>query len=233
MMIRAFTVAATLAAAGSAQAAFVGFDMRLDADATASAQAVAGLGDAQVYRMYAVFSQAGQVLLNVANMNFNVQSGTLFQSPAPFGGNLAPNSGFFGFDATLQWDSFVTINELSNTGSTTIAVDPDFAWTSTGVAAGGWFNSNPPNQQGLAGFNADFGHWETLLGQFTVIGMAARNVEGPNSSRDGNWFGLGTAIWNTGIGTETFVVENAGFIPTPGSMALFGLAGLAAIRRRR
>lgn len=233
-MIRALTVAATLAAAGSAQAAFVGWDMRVDADATASAQAVGGaLSDAVVYRMYAVFNQAGQVLLNVFDANISVSSGTLFQAGAPFGGDVAPNSGFFGFDQTLQWDSFVTINELSNTGSTSVNLDPDFAWASNGVAAGGWANSNPTNLKGAAVFNADFARWETLVGQFTVVGMGARDLPGPTFNGDGNWFGLAGITWNMGIGTETFQLFEQGFIPTPGSMALFGLAGLAAIRRRR
>lgn len=238
MKVHRFVVglAAALAGAGSAHAAFVGWDMRVDADATAAAQAIwtGVLADATVYRMYGVFNEAGQVLLSVSNANFNVSSGTLYQEPPPVGGDTAPIPGFFGpFLGTHLYDSFVTINELTSV-ATAVLVDSDFAWSSTGVAAGGWFNSNPANQQGTAQFNAATGLYVTLVGQFTVLGMdGTRNLPGPTTNADGAWFGMASVTWNTGEGSETFHAFDQGFIPAPGSMGLLALAGLAAMRRRR
>ena len=230
-MIRALTLAAGLAAASSAHAGFVGWDMRVDAAATSAAQGVAALAGATVYRMYAVFDDADNVVVNVFNANFSTTNGsTLWQTPAPFGGSVAPNSGFFGFDPTLQFDSFVTLNELSNTGSTTVTLDNDFAWSANGVAAGGWFNSSPPNLKGASVQNGSV--WETLVGQFTVVG-GTREIPGPTGNGDGNWAGLAGITFNKGIGTTTVQLADQGFIPTPGAMALFGLAGLTASRRRR
>jgi hypothetical protein len=231
MMIRALTLAVGLAAASSAHAGFVGWDMRVDADATANAQGVAGLAGATVYRMYAVFDDADNVVVNVFNANFSTTNGgTLFQSGPPFGGNVAPNSGFFGFDATLRYDSFVTIGEESNLGSTSVITDPDFAWAAGGVAAGGWANSSPPNLLGASVQNGSV--WETLVGQFTVLG-GTREIPGPTTNADGNWNGLAGITFNKGIGTTTVQLAEQGFIPTPGAMALFGIAGLTASRRRR
>ncbi|MFG0275645.1 MAG: hypothetical protein ACF8QF_11355 [Phycisphaerales bacterium] len=231
MMIRALTLAAGLAAASSAHAGFVGWDMRVDSAATAAANGVAGLETATVYRMYAVFDDGGNVVVNVFNANFGTTDGsTLWQTPAPFGGTVAPNAGFFGFDATLQFDSFVTLGELSNNGTTSIAPDADFAWAANGVAAGGWFNNNPPNLLGESVQNGSV--WETLVGQFTVLG-GTRDLPGPTGNGDGRWEGLASITFNQGIGTATTQLADQGFIPTPGAMALFGIAGLTASRRRR
>lgn len=228
---------AALGAAGFAHAGWVGMQMRFDEGATIGAQAVGGsLAAAQVYRMYGVFDSADDVVVNVFNVNFGTtNSSVLFQSPAPFGGDTAPNSGFFGFDPTLPYDSFVTMNELSNLGSTTVTLDNDFAFGADGVAAGGWFNSSPPNLIGQAQFNSQTGFYEVLLGQFTLASV----------TEEGAWIGNGGITFNQGIGTTTTQLPTwaPGFVglqsdpiviyPTPGAAALFGLAGLAGVRRRR
>jgi hypothetical protein len=233
MMIRALTLAAGLAAASSAHAGFVGWDMRVDQAATDAAQGVAALAGSTVYRMYAVFDDADNVIVNVFNANFSTTDGsTLWQTPAPFGSSVAPNAGFFGFEPTLQFDSFVTLNQLSTpTGTTTVTLDNDFAWSGNGVAAGGWFNSSPPNLLGASVQNGSV--WETLVGQFTVIGGGSREIPGPTTNGDGRWSGLAGITFNKGIGTTTVQLADQGFIPTPGAMALFGIAGLTAARRRR
>lgn len=237
MMIRALTLAAGLAAASSAHAGFVGWDMRVDAAATADAQALGiGGGSATVYRMYAVFDDAGNKLLNVFNANFETTDGsTLYQDS--FGGDLAPTASFIGLVPTLAYDSFVTINRLfSDANSTppitdTTSLDPNFQFTTNGLTNNsGWFNSSPPNEQGLAVQNGSV--WETLVGQFTVIGGTAPVIDGPTSNADGRWFGAAALTYNDASGaTQQFFSQ--GFIPTPGAMALFGLAGLTAGRRRR
>lgn len=222
-MIRALTLAAGLAAASSAHAGFVGFDMRVDADATANAQALGGgLAGAVVYRAYAVFDTAGDKVLNVFNADWaTTNGGTLYQDG--FGGNFAPQASFIGLVPSLRYDSFVTLNLL--TDNTSVSGDPDLAFTANGVA-GGWFNSNPPNNLGLTVANGSV--WETLLGQFTVVG----GTRAATGNGDGNWFGQASLTWNDASGATQQVFDQ-GFIPTPGAMALFGLAGLTAGRRRR
>jgi hypothetical protein len=229
MMIRALTLAAGLAAASTAHAGFVGWDMRVDVGATADAQALGGaLAGATVYRMYAVFDSEGDKVLNVFNADFATTDGsTLYQDT--FGGNVAPNAAFVAVFPTLAFDSFVTINELTNGGSTSIATDPDFAFTTNGVV-GGWFNSNPPNNQGATVLNGSV--WEALVGQFTVVGGTGALIDGPTGNTDGRWFGQASITYNDATGaTQQFAGQ--GFIPTPGAVALFGLAGLTAGRRRR
>ncbi len=42
-------------------------------------------------------------------MILTLTSGSIFQALAPFGGNTAPSSGFFGFSPTVEFDTFVTV----------------------------------------------------------------------------------------------------------------------------
>ena len=229
MMIRALTLAAGLAAASSAHAGFVGWDMRVDVGATADAQALGGtLADATVYRMYAVFDTAGDQVLNVFDANFATTDGsTLYQDAG--GTNVAPSDFIVGIVPTARYDSFVTLNLL--TENTTVSTDANFTFTSNGLTNNsGWFNSNPPNELGLTIQNGDV--WETLVGQFTVLGGTGAVVAGPTANVDGRWFGAASISYNDATGA-TIQEFQAGFIPTPGAMALFGLAGLTAARRRR
>jgi hypothetical protein len=230
---------ASLGVTGFASAGWVGMQMRFDEGATIGAQAVGGsLAAAQVYRMYGVFDSADDVVVNVFNVEIGTtNSSVLFQSPAPFGGSVAPNSGFFGFDATLPYDSFVTMNELSNLGSTSVTLDNDFAFGADGVADGGWFNTNPPNLLGQAQFNSQTGFYEVLLAQFTLESV----------SEPGIWFGNGGITFNQGIGTTTTQLSTWApgipggltsdpivIYPTPGAGALLAIGGmLGAARRRR
>ncbi len=48
-------------------------------------------------------------ILRGQQMLLTLTSGSIFQSPAPFGGNTAPSSGFFGFAPTAEYDTFVTV----------------------------------------------------------------------------------------------------------------------------
>ena len=201
MNIRALAIAAGLAAAGSANAAFLGFEAVFD---RTSAQ-----GDS-----YLVFAQFTEVtlLVNVFNANW-VSDADFFQTGAPFGADTAPNSGFFGFDPTLVNDTYVTIGADDSAVDSDTGTDPDFAFGSNTIV-GGWFDGNPGTP-----------HTGTsiLVAQVTVA-AGTRGVSGPLS---------GTAqvtFEDSGGGQQS---EATNFVPTPGAMALFGLAGLTAIRRRR
>jgi MYXO-CTERM domain-containing protein len=233
-------LAGVLFAGHGACGAFVGVSIRFNEAATLDARSVGGvLEDAQVYRMYLVFDDPDTVLVNVFNTQFfTTNDSVLFQSGAPFGADLPPNAGFFGFDPTLPYDSFVTLNQLSTTGSTSTITDPDFGWASNGIASGGWANSSPSNLLGQVASSDAHEHYETLVAQLTLESVTSV----------GGWYGILSLTFNTGIGTPTTQIADwsplfpTGLpndpiepypVPTPGVTALFGLAGLTASRRRR
>ncbi len=64
------------------------------------------------------------------------------------------------------------------------------------------------------------------------IGSGAPRELGSNVAMGFNWV-FGDTLSNYVSGDEGYVVSGAGVVPTPGSLALLGLGGLAAVRRRR
>ncbi|MHC4977075.1 MAG: hypothetical protein ACYTF7_10800 [Planctomycetota bacterium] len=205
MNIRALTIAAGLVAAGSANAALIGFEAR----------SIGDTGYGERFEIYALFDEAS-VILNVFDAAW-VSDGNFHQSGAPFGSDTAPNSGFFSFDPSLPSDSFVTIGVTDSAVSTDISTDPAFVFGANTVS-GGWFDGDPGSQDG-----ATDGANEVFLGQLTIVG-GARGDSGPMSGT------AGVTFFDAGGGT---VQQVGAFVPTPGAMALFGLAGLTAGRRRR
>ncbi|MFG0258583.1 MAG: hypothetical protein ACF8GE_11835 [Phycisphaerales bacterium JB043] len=204
MNIRALTIAAGLAAATSANAGLIGFEARSAGD----------IGFGERFDIYAIFDEAVQVL-NIFEANW-VSDANFFQSGAPFGADTAPNSGFFGFDASLESDSYVTIGDTDSADGDDTTTDPDFAFGPNTVS-GGWFDADPGTTDGQTDINN-----EVIVGRLTVVG--ARGDSGPMSGTAG-------VTWKDGSGAT--VQDIGAFIPTPGAMALFGLAGLTAGRRRR
>jgi len=249
-MIRSLTVAAGLAVvASSANAGFVGGKVYSDSQWNADASAALG-ENAVVFRMFACFDSASDRLLNVFDANFDVKDGTLFQNA--LGGDHAGqiNSAFFPVFPDIRWDSYVSAGKL--TAPSTTSLDPNFNFTSSGVDGNsGWFNSNPPNNEGQATApgmgsipsaidNGD-GNFYTFIGQFTVLGLEGDGgflvddtykIDGAFGSDAFN--GSLSLSWNTGGGTETLLAQGVNFeVPTPGAAALLGLAGLTGLRRRR
>jgi hypothetical protein len=128
------------------------------------------------------------------------------------------------------FDSFLSIGATNGATSGT-AGDPSWStagpngWNRTDLPTGynvGWFNSSPPNLQGrvgVAGNTAD----SVRLGQFVL----ARDFTAGN-------FNLKIG-YNSGIaGAAVQFYEGSFFlgVPTPGAIALLGLAGLTGRRRR-
>jgi hypothetical protein len=162
-----------------------------------------------VFRLYADFDDMGDTVVNVFNANIMNAGGWFHDDVA--GGTWLP------LGAGADNDSWVTIGgEPSFTNTTTL--DPNFdnittGQTSLGVNAG-WFNGNPPNNQGNAGVAM-----RVLLAQFSHAGA------------DPTVGGL-ELTYTTAAGETLF---GSGDLATPatGARALLGLAGVACRRRRR
>ena len=242
-MLRTLSLAAALAVAGTSQAAYVGGGL-VSLDSWNTAASTAWGTQVTVFRMYAAFDGTSTTEDTVnsvfgANLTF---AANLSQTPGPFGSNVAPNSGFFGFDQTLQWDSYVSIGLLTDT--TTVGGDGDGINFGPASLTGGWFNSSPPNLIGQAQPDGTFGTGLNLvfLGQFTVMGdFGGLRADLVDIRSDGNFGNAGGVItqgtFNMGINSQDNPTaggpEGIQFVPTPGAVALFGLAGLTAARRRR
>ena len=136
------------------------------------------------------------------------------------GSYAAPMAALIPLYASLANDSFVTIGRLTDADNNMLDIGIDWSdfennggtiWTDNGT----WF-ATPDDAQ-----VHDPGDGRILIGQFTtsaddgvlgVINLQGKNADGSN--------------WNAlNVGFNTF--------PAPGALALLGLAGLAARRRRK
>jgi hypothetical protein len=241
-MLRTLSLAAALAVAGTAQAGFVGggvVSLQSWTDAANATQlpGVAG-GNVRVYRIYAAFdgqSLTSDTVNSVFGANINVgasivnitggfPTGDIFENPA------------------VQWDSMATINVRTTTGDSGVAAAADGDGINFGLNSltGGWFVSG--STQGQAGTKAGAevsggGLFYVLLAQITVLDGGAR-AEGDimDIRTDGTLgdAGLFSGSLSLGINDQANPsIQGIQFIPTPGAVALFGLAGLTATRRRR
>jgi len=205
-----------LAFAGAASAAFTGF--------TVESSITAGLA---VYRVSAQFTTGNDTLLRAYNihatqgdLNGFVHNDIVSNGLGTVAGSWNPN-----FVIGAANDSYLCIGgpAILGGGNTTLA---DAGWLSgwntpgindlpsTGIA--GWYNSLTENMQGKADANG-----RVLIGQFVLAeGHAAKTISLKISH-------------NTTFGSP--VSESQGtfsLVPAPGAIALLGLAGIAARRRR-
>ncbi|MFZ4749563.1 MAG: hypothetical protein ACOYMM_03530 [Phycisphaerales bacterium] len=196
-----------------------------------------------VYVLYARFNGATDTVLNAFNFNgvngattngfyhkdnAYLNSGVLMKEYGTWNpsqtGSVTLNRPF---------DSFLTIGGTANPTNTTNA-DPSWtgaaSWNRPDILDGanvGWFNSNPPNNQGRVGVGTGAGANPAdavRLGQFVVD--AGANI-GTFNLKIG--YNNGVAGSPVQFAESTFTL---GAIPAPGAIALLGLAGLAGRRRR-
>ncbi len=190
-----------------------------------------------VYTVWARFNGATDTVLNA--FNFNRVDGTftnLFyhkDNSDYNGGVLTTAAGTWApqltGSATLNrpFDSYLVIGGNAGATNSTNA-DPSWpaaggGWNRPDVPNGanvGWFNSSPPNAQGRVG-NTGNTATDVRLGQFVVAA----------GSNGGTWnLKIG---YNSGVsGAPVQFAETTFNLPTPGAIALLGLAGLAGRRRR-
>jgi hypothetical protein len=195
-----------------------------------SVSAVDGFGapdfNGTVVDIWLEFDDADDLLLNIYNFNDVNLGMTYYQS---YTGQtwLPSNLGApFETPALQSADSYVSIggDGGSQPNANGTGLDPNFGG---GGAAGpeadaGWYNSDPGTPIGAVMATA---YTSTGLGVF--IGRFSMN--GSSISLE---YSTGAATWNQGIGTPGFQADFE-VVPTPGALALLGLAGLAGRRRRR
>ena len=181
------------------------------------------------------FNNADSHMLSAFNMNISGNGFTYFnqnditgQGSTATAGSWKPS---FSFDlpmtANSKIDSFVTIGGGVGAQAATNVTTPD---PNLGAALNedifdanvGWFLNPPTSTQGDV---IDFKVW---IGRFVVSGDEARG--GANMDIAGSIgynYGSGTGSFNADVGGN-FLFE----IPAPGALALLGLGGLCARRRR-
>ena len=177
-----------------------------------------------VIDVYAMFTDSGDKLLNVFNMNITLGGATNFVQNDVAGGAWQPLPNFY----PAVDDSYVTIGQAPGFANTT-ALDPNFSnnfSTLPPAPNAGWYNGNPSSFTATAGAvttnqNTTGATLGVMIGRFVLAGVAdvvrTLNVGGK-------------ASFNSG--TNAFDSKSFTYVPAPGALALLGLAGVAARRRR-
>ena len=189
-----------------------------------------------VQDLYMSSDDAADVLLNVYNLQLAAEAQVSYFQSFTGTGWLPTNLGGPFDTATLRSaDSFVTLGgfeqdtlrpeQAPGSGDGT-GLDPDFGGSNANYPNefGGWYNSSPPSLNGqvgqVAAVNGGFG-LGVLIGRFAYDG---------DFSLEGSTL---LATWNQGLGTPAEqVTEDFVVTPTPGALALLGLAGFTSRRRR-
>ncbi len=177
-----------------------------------------GMGLGTTYRVYADVDAGDQVnaVYGDAGAALHIESSASFYQNA-YGGNTPPSPVLIAVFPSLEFDSFVSIGLLTDTDDHMLEIGIDWGAFEAGGSIftdnGSWF-ATPDNGQvhEIDG--------RVLIGQFTVVGDGLEgtiNIQGKDDSLD-NW-------------TATDVYFNT--VPAPGALALLGLAGLVARRRRK
>ena len=245
MQHRAFGLVAAgsiaLAVASGADGAFVGF-VKYSVQVTTN-----GVLLDQV-RIYARFNGPTDTVLNAFNLIY--QGGATVADPygafyhkdnsSYNGGVLSKAYGTWSPTLTgsptlnRPFDSYLVIGGAA-TATNTSNADPSWNSGGSGAHAGGasgwnradllnngtmgWFNSSPPNLQGRVNVSGNTS--DVLIGQFLI----------DRNANAGTW--TVTAGYNDGVAGSSVQFYTGTFsIPTPGAIAVLGLAGLAGRRRR-
>jgi hypothetical protein len=210
---------AALAVAGVASADFTGYStVRTESGAYVK------------YELFGNFDGATDTVLNAFHISLVSGSSTFYHADALNGGVIGSAAGTWNPQFVLvpgAMDSYVCIGggEGFASGNST-AADPDWGPAGfnqaqipygDGTFGPGWFNQNPPNLQGRVNANG-----QVKLGQFVIA--AADEANGATI-----FLKVG---YNNGQGGGVQFGEGNFTLPTPGAVALLGLAGLTRRSRR-
>ena len=226
-MLKMTVLALAATVSSVASASFVGYytDMTTVTDGGVSVD---------VYVLYARFDGATDTVLNAYNFN-GLNGATMngfYHKDNANSGILTTSAGTWNPSQTgsatnnRPYDSYLTIGGLPTVTNVTNA-DPSWgaalSWNRPDVPNGlnvGWFNSNPPSFQGRVGGTGNAAD-AVRLGQFVIA-----------SGANAGTFNLKVAFNNGTAGSNVQFAETTFSLPTPGAIALLGLAGLAGRRRR-
>ncbi len=183
-----------------------------------------GFGIGTTYRVYVDVDTGDQVdaIWGDGDNPLIIESSTSFYQNQ-FGGYGTPSESLFSFFPSLEYDSFVTIGLLNDTGDAMMDIGIDWTdfednggaiWTDNGT----WF-ATPDDAQV---FEQD---GRVLIGQFTTDGVGAFD--------DGDTFGYVNILGKNADLTSWEYREVPLPIPAPGAIALLGLAGFLGVRRRK
>ena len=211
-----FTISATavssLLAVGSASADFTGMQFENVENG------LAGLTTVRVYAGVSVGGEVDAVYGDGVNALAISSNSGFYQNQ--FGGYGTPSAALFGFFPSLEFDSFVTIGLTDDAGDAMLDIGIDWADFEAGgdiaTSNGTWF-ATPSDAQVL-----EIGG-RVLIGQFTV-------ADGDHVYGSMNFQGKNADLSNWNADCVTF---DSDAIPAPGALALLGLAGIAARRRRK
>ncbi len=214
--------ATALLLTGTASAEFIGFDGTLTENSQGN----------NVVQVFAVFDNADAVALNIFNADISA-GGEFIHNDVQIGagGTWTPSASLDipGFSNSSN-DSYVTIGYGVGTAAATNGtnLDPGFGETNglggTIPVGAGWFNGNPPNEQGVSEFDgalAGISGYAVMVGQFVWSGELKFCFEAEMGS-------------NAGAGSEVDFGSGifGSCVPTPGTLALLGLGGFTTRRRR-
>ncbi len=185
-----------------------------------------GLGIGLTYRVYVDVEEGDQVnaIWGDGDNSLIIESSTSFYQNE-YGGYGTPSESLFSFFPSLEYDSFVTIGLLNNTGDAMwdIGIDwTDFEDNGGAISTdnGIWFAT--PDEAQV--YEQD---GRVLIGQFTTDGVGA--------FEDGNSFGYVNILGkNADLNLTSWQYHNVSLrIPAPGAIAVFGLAGFLGVKRRK
>ena len=179
-----------------------------------------GMSGLTTYRVYAGVDAGGEldaVYGDESNI-LSVSSDSGFSQNA-FGGWGTPNAALFAVFPSLAFDSFVTIGLLDDANDAMLSIGIDYtdfeARGDFSTDNGTWFAT--PDDAQVHEVNG-----RVLIGQFTVGDsdhvFGSMNLQGKNANGSN---------WNS----QGILFESCA--PTPGALALLGLAGIASRRRRK
>jgi len=211
--------------ASSASAAFTGFSVE---------RAITAEGNTQ-YKIYANWDQNNAIMLNAFNftqlsgaLNARHQDNGIDENENPLG---TWNPGLNGTTTARNNDSWVTVSGSGTVASNDTALDPSFVFPAGSTdrsfipVNAGWYDPTPGAPNAVLAGGAQ-GGYRMLLLQIVRSGSGADPIA---------TFGM-TVGWKL-ANTTTALFAGAGQVitigvPAPGALALLGLAGLAARRRR-